>query len=364
MSLTRRLFTSAALSSPIWAQKPAVKAPEESTEDLAQFVIFSRQVIAPTTVTDRNGRYVAGIEPHEFRLIDRGKLQKVTVESAVQPLSLVVCVQANNTVESVLPNIKKIGPLLEGTVLGEQGQAAIIAFDHRVRIMQDWTRDSDAMTKALGKINPGSTTSAMTDAVVQAARMLRNRPKNHRKVILLIAETRDKGSEAKTRQALLDLQFGNVVLYSLNINRLITSLTAKPTVPRPPAVPYGAGHTPPGGLSDPASVNANSGIYNGNAFPLIVEVLRQAKSIFVDNQLEAFTKATGGTERSFLTYKDLERMVMDIGEELQSQYMISYAPSNLEEGGYHEITVEVNRSGLKVKTRPGYWMAAVPEHMR
>ncbi len=364
MSLTRRLFTSAALTLPAWAQKPAEKGPQESTEDLPRFVTFTRQVIAPTTVTDKDGRYVNGLQPHDFRLIDRGKVQKITVESAVQPLSLVVCVQANNTVESVLPNIKKIGPLLEGTVLGEKGQAAIIAFDHRIRLMQDWTRDADAMTKALNKINAGSTTSAMTDAVIEAARMLRNRPKDHRKVILLIAETRDKGSEGKTRQALLDLQFGNIVLFSLNINRLMTSLMTKQPPPRPPSVPSSARHLPAGALNTPESVNAYTGHYSGNVMPLVVEVFRQAKSIFIDNQLEAFTKHTGGTERSFLSYKDLERVVMDIGEELQSQYMISYSPSNPDEGGYHEITVEVNRGGYKVRTRPGYWMAAVPENMR
>lgn len=364
MSLTRRLFTSAALTLPAWAQKPAEKVPEETAEDLARFVTFTRQVIAPTTVTDRNGKYVAGLQPHEFSLVDRGKVQKIQVESAIQPLSIVVCVQANNTVESVLPNIKKIGPLLEGTILGEQGQAAIVAFDHRVRVMQDWTRDSDAMTKALNKINAGSTTSAMTDAVITAARMLRNRPKEHRKVILLIAETRDKGSEGKTRQALLDLQFGNILLFSLNINRLVTSLLTKQPPPRPPAIPSSARHTAPGAINTPETMNAYTGHYNGNAVPLIVEAFRQVKSIFIDNQLEAYTKATGGTERSFLSYKDLERVVMDIGEELHSQYMISYSPSNPDEGGYHEITVEVNRGGLKVRTRPGYWMAAVPEHMR
>ena len=62
--------------------------------------------------------------------------------------------------------------------------------------------------------------------------MLRNRPKEHRKVILLIAETRDKGSEGKTRQALLDLQFGNILLFSLNINRLVTSLLTEALVER------------------------------------------------------------------------------------------------------------------------------------
>jgi VWFA-related protein len=365
MSLTRRLFSSAAaLTIPAWAQKPADKPPPETEEDLARFITFSRQVIAPTTVTDSNGKYVNGIQPHEFRLVDRGKVQKVTVESATQPLSLVVCVQANNTVESVLPNIKKIGPLLEATILGEQGQTAIIAFDHRVRVMQDWTRDGDAITKALNKINAGSTTSAMTDAVIQAARMLKNRPANHRKVILLIAETRDKGSEGHTRQALLDLQFGNIVLFSLNINRLVTSLLTKQPPARPPSVPSSARHVPAGALNTPEAVNAYTGHYSGNVLPLVVEVFRQAKSIFIDNQLEAYTKTTGGIERSFLTNKDLERVLMDIGEELQSQYMISYSPSNTDEGGFHEIDVEVLRRGLKVRTRPGYWMAAIPEGPR
>lgn len=369
MRPTRRLFTAAALSFPVWPQKPADKGEEETPEDLARFVTFTRRVIAPTTVTDKNGRYVAGIQPHEFRLVDRGKEQKITVESAVQPLSIVVCIQANNTVESVLPNIKKIGPLLEGTILGEQGQAAIVAFDHRIRVMQDFTHDGAEITKALNKINAGSTTSAMTDAVIEASRMLNrreaaNKDKTFRKVILLIAETRDKGSEGKTREALLSLQFGNIALYSLNINRLVTSLLTKQPPPRPPAIPAGAGHTAPGGLLTPDAINANTGIYNGNAVPLIVEVFRQAKSIFVDNQLEAYTKSSGGVERSFLTYRDLEHVLMDISEELQSQYMISYSPSNMDEGGYHEITVEVVRGNLKVRTRPGYWMAAVPEHMR
>ena len=43
---------------------------------------------------------------------------------------------------------------------------------------------------------------------------------------------------------------------------------------------------------------------------------------------------------------------------------VAMAGENPDEGGYHEITVEVTRPGLKIRTRPGYWMAAVPEHMR
>lgn len=357
MSLTRRVFSSLAAALPVFGQEP----PPESTENMATFRTFVRSVVAPTTVTTKDGRYVSDLQAHEFRLIDRGKEQTLKVEVAFQPLDIVVCIQANNTVEPVLDKIKQIGPLLENLILGEKGEAAILAFDHRRRVMQEFTKDGALLKKALAKINAGSTTSAMNDAVVDAARMLRNRPKDHRKVILLISETRDKGSEAKTRQAMLDLQFGNIVLYSVNISRLVTTLMSKAPVPRPPDLPAGARHMPAGALVTPETVNQQTGIYNGNVFPLAVEILRQVKSIFVDNQVEVFTKYTGGSERSFLTYRDLERVMSDIGEELHSQYMISYSPNNTEQGGYHEITVEVNRSDLKVRTRPGYWMAAIPQ---
>lgn len=360
MSLTRRTFSSLALGAPLLGQ---VKPPEPAEEEeLTTIKTFVRFVMAPTTVTDRDGRYVNDIQPHEFRLVDRGKDQKLRVDLATQQqLDIVVCIQANNTVEPVLDKIKQIGPLLEGLVLGEKGQAAIIAFDHRIRTMQEFTNDGALFKKALAKINAGSTTSAMNDAVVAAARMLKGRPNDHRKVILLIAETRDKGSEAKTRQALLDLQFGNIVLYSVNINRLVTSLLTKSQPPRPDPLPPGARHMPAGSLVTPETISQQTGIYNGNVVPLAVEILRQAKSIFVDNQLEVFTKFTGGSERSFLTYKDLERVIADIGQELQSQYMISYSPNNTEEGGFHQITVDVSRTGLTVRTRPGYWMAAIPQ---
>ena len=51
-------------------------------------------------------------------------------------------------------------------------------------------------------------------------------------------------------------------------------------------------------------------------------------------------------------------MVTRLGEELHSQYLLSYTPNTMEQGGWHEIKVEVARFGLDVRTRPGYWMAS------
>ena len=48
-----------------------------------------------------------------------------------------------------------------------------------------------------------------------------------------------------------------------------------------------------------------------------------------------------------------------VGEEIHSQYLISYQPNNKEEGGFHEISVDVGRKEVKVRTRPGYWLASI-----
>jgi hypothetical protein len=62
-----------------------------------------------------------------------------------------------------------------------------------------------------------------------------------------------------------------------------------------------------------------------------------------------------------MTQSDLEQAIIQIGTEIRSQYILSYSPNNKLEGGFHRIHVDVDRPGLKVRTRGGYWMAGVPE---
>ncbi|MCS7315080.1 MAG: VWA domain-containing protein [Bryobacterales bacterium] len=320
-------------------------------------------VVVPTIVLDRNGNFVHGLERQDFLLLDNGKPQDIRVDVTFIPISLVVAVQANSAVEVVLPKVRKLGTMLHYLVAGEQGEVAVIAFDHRVQLVQDFTTDTDKIQQALAKLRPGSTSSAMVDAVLYGIRMLRRRPENRRRILLLISETRDQGSEARKRDVLEAAQFANVVVYSININRLVTTLTAKPQPPRPDPFPPAARPLPAGVPATPhtaAQVTGNP-TNSANFVPVFVEIFRAVRDIFVDNPVELFTKWTGGTEHPFITQEQLERAVRRIGEELHSQYIISYTPNNRDEGGFHEIQVLVRgRNDVRVITRPGYWMAAQP----
>src|ERR1017187_7774497 len=76
----------------------------------------------------------------------------VEVVVALPLISLVIAVQANDRVESVLPQIQKIGVMIEPIVIGDQGEASVLAFDSRIRQMQDFTSDPAKITEALKRI--------------------------------------------------------------------------------------------------------------------------------------------------------------------------------------------------------------------
>jgi VWFA-related protein len=337
---------------------PPISANAPSGDDIT-FREGVNVVIAPTTVQDRNGEFVNGLQLQDFELYDNNKLQKITADVRDEPLSLVVAVQRSSNLETILPKLQRIGTMLNQLVAGQDGEIAIIGFDHRIQVMQDFTKEGQKISEAMQKMTPGSSQHAVIDAVNQSVRMLTHRPPDRRRVLLLIAEKRDKGSELRLREALTETQFANVSIYTVDISTVVAALTDKGIPPRPPAIPAEAQHLPGGYANTPTMVEQN--YYVGNYIPLFVDIFKAVKSIFVDDTLDVFTRFTGGREYSFIGEKSLDKAISGISDELHSQYLLSYAPNNPGEGGFHEIKVVVNRPRLEVRTRPGYWVAARPE---
>jgi VWFA-related protein len=333
----------------------------QSKEDMprkSDIVVPVNVVIAPTTVLDRQGNYVNGLALDDFKLYDNNKPQRITADIGQEPLSLVVAVQASSMLTDVLPKIQHIGTMLDDLIVGQNGEVAVLAFDHRIKVVQDFTSDPGKVQVAMKSLTAGSSTSAVVDAEEQAVRMLAKRPSDHRRVLLLISEKRDKGSEGKLREALTSTQMANVTVYSIDISHMVAQITGHTPMPAPDPFPATAQHVPAGGVQTPTSVDTQ--LYAGNYIPLFVDIFKAGKSLFIDDTLDVFTRYTGGKEYSFIKQRDLEKAVTALGEELHSQYLLSYTPSTQDEGGYHDIRVEVNRPRLEVRTRPGYWVAAQP----
>jgi len=343
------------------AEEPAQNPPPTQEEGtVPRIVVPVVQVLAPVLVYDRDGNFVNGLAPDQFHLTDNDKEQNIHVDVAYQPISMVILVQANSAVEKMLPNINKIGNMIQPLILGDQGEAAVIAFDHRIRTLQDFTSDADKITLAVRKIQPGSDANHMIDATEEAARMLQHRPKNRRRIILLIGETRDIGSEARGRETLTNLTLSNIVFYAVDMSRIIEKLTAPPPVPTPDPLPPAMYPLPSNVPATPNTVMQTYGTQGDSAqfVPLLLEIYRDAKAIFKRNPVEVFTGGTGGSQFSYYRRGGLEEAIQRIGEQLHSEYLLSYSPNNRIEAGFHEIKVWVNSPIAKrIQVRPGYWWA-------
>ena len=317
-------------------------------------------VQVPTTVFDKLGQIVNGLQPNQFRLFDNGKEQDIHVDVEFQPISVVIVVDKSERTEAVLPQIRKSGNLIAPLVIGGQGEAAVLAFDHRILELQPFTSDQDKITDAFKKINAGSSSARMIDAVDKAVFMLRGRPATRRRIIMLISETRDQSSEGKFREALIDAQLSNVTIYSLNISRLVTATTTKPAPPRPDPLPPAAYNLPGGQPNTPTTVSNYTRLGNRLEFgPMLKEIYKDVKGLFVDNPSTIFTDQTGGEQYAFYRERGLQDVIQKMAAEIHSQYILSYNPNNKTEGGFHEIEIRVDRPEYKARARPGYFLASI-----
>jgi hypothetical protein len=146
------------------------------------------------------------------------------------------------------------------------------------------------------------------------------------------------------------------------MSRFVSSLTAPQEAPRPEQQPPASRPLPGGTPSTPTTIAQTYGLNGGRAefLPLMLELFKDVKAIFKDNPVELFTKGTGGSEFGFTRQRGLEDAIQKIGEELHSQYLITYNPNDKDEGGFHQITVSVagRPDVARVQTRLGYWLAA------
>ncbi len=179
-----------------------------------------------------------------------------------------------------------------------------------------------------------------------------------RRVLLVVSEATDAGSESKLGEVLRQAQYANITIYSVGLSTTRAQLQAEPRQTAPQITPPGTFPQPPqpGTVQTPTSEQQRYG--NIDLMALVVWALSHVKDQVKDHALEIATTATGGMHVATFRDRSIEKAIDEIGGELHSQYTLSYTPSGASDYGYHEIKVEISRPGLKVRARPGYYLAA------
>lgn len=293
-----------------------------------QFHTESRVVLVPVTVVGEKGRAVDGLTAADFTLLDNNSPQQITVDPAgtgVAPISLLIAVQSNDISAAALTKVRRIGSLIQPLILGEQGEAAVLTFDDEVLWRQDFTGDTDSISSALAGIQPGEQERGrMLDALLEASKAMSKR--RGRKIVLMVSESRDRGSKTKLDAAVHAVQEAGIAVYAARYSAWATPFTVKQTeLPPPPAPNLSAIFTEPARL--------------GTA-----------------NTVRVLAQATGGAEFGFLTRHSLETAIEKFAAEVHSQYILSFRPRS-SEPGLHKLDVKVlNHDGVRVRWRQAYWV--------
>jgi len=305
----------------------------------SQFKSTSTLVLAPTTVVDGRGHYVDGLEAKDLILYDNNVALPVQVDEAIYPISLVVAVQTSQNAQAVIDKLGGSGILFTELLAGSAGETAILTFGSQVNPLQDFTTDPDQLEKTLRRLHVESGATASLDAVAEALKLLQQRKPERRRVILLIAETRDRASKHKFADVLREVERQNVLIYWLTYSPSLTAFTARPKTVK---------STNPSKDGEPIPYDPGP----QNLLNIIPELAQLGKPAAA----QELTKATGGRTVGFLKQDALEEAIQSVAAEVHRQYMVSFQPRPSPPGRFHSIRIEVKgKPELQARTRAGYW---------
>ena len=328
--------------------------------DQASIRVKVKVVDAPVVVTDSQGELVLSLTKGNFRVYDNGIKQTIeSIDIGNAPLSVAIVVETSSRVQALLPAVRRTGILFTQSVLGADGEAALIGYNDEVDRLLDFTSDDDAIEKAVGNIQMGSSGAHLYDALSQAVVLLGARSPLRRHVIVVLAEDADTGSEEKLGQIIREAQFANITIYSVGLSSTAAEVRGpQEQAASPPATPPGifALSPMPGTPLTPTTEALRAG--NMNLAAPAVWAVKHASAPLRDHPIEIAAAATGGLYQSTFRDSSIEPAIDKIGGELHAQYVLGYRLTGTEAGGYHEIRVEVlDRRGLTTRSRPGYYLA-------
>ncbi len=259
------------------------------------------------TVTDKRGRFIKDLKQQDFAILDDKRPAEAVRSFSAEtnlPLRVGLLVDASNSVRSQFKFEQEAAiEFLNQIVRPKVDRALVVGFDSTVEIEQDFTNNTEALSKGIRMLRPGGGT-ALYDAIYRVCKerlMNTGDTETVRRAIILLSDGDDNQSRVTREEAIEMAQRAGVIIYTIG-----TSLSPD----------KGRG----------------------------------------DKVLERIAETTGG--RSFFPFKiqDVANAFSDIQDELRSQYVLAYKPADfLADGRYRSIDIHTPNKKLKVRARKGYF---------
>jgi VWFA-related protein len=257
--------------------------------------------------TDRHGKFVRNLNQNDFSFLDDHKPVQSILNFRREtdlPIEMGLLVDVSGSVRSRFDFEKQAAlGFLQHVLRSGFDKAFVLGFNGHSQVTQDFTDNVQLLAAGVHGLHDGGGT-ALYDAIYKACqeKLLKERPDHPvRKAIIVLSDGEDNQSEVTRGQAIEMAQRAEVLIYAISTD--------------------------------------DSGL-----------ILRG------DKVLEDLASATGG--RAFFPFKmkDITHSFAAIEDELRSQYVVSYKPSDFDaDGRYRSIEITALKKDLQVRARRGYY---------
>jgi Ca-activated chloride channel homolog len=292
------VFVANPAASEAWTRQGASQHP-----DAPRYAVDVRAVALDVLVTDQQGRFVSGLTPDDFRVLEQGVPQELSFFTARRTaVTVVVLLDSSASVRSDMLSIQKAAHRFIKRLAS--GDRARIGFFHeQVVFGPRFTDDMTEHSAMINQMRPQRSTH-LYDALIESFGTLERVP--DRKALLVFSDGEDQGSRTSMQGALEAARQSDVSVYAVGI----------------------LGWSPEGGT------HTNQRL------------------------LDDIAHLTGGRSFSPKNEKEMQKAFDRIRAELHHQYRMGYVPAGSGEGPgqWREVQVEATRrKGLVVRCRRGYF---------
>lgn len=304
---------------------PASDAPAQPVNDSAMetLKVNVNLVNLYFSARDKNG-YITNLTKADCSIAEdhvKQTVKKFTQEKDL-PLTIGILLDTSGSQQNVLPMEQSAGAEFLKDVITPKDEAFLISFDINVNLLADYTNSPREIQRAMSKaeINTGAGTGSVTGNVTPRGTLLYDavylaahdklRQEAGRKILVILTDGQDQGSQETLKSATEAAQKSNAIVYVILL-----------------ADPYAYG---------------DFGYTGAGA-------------------MDKLAKDTGGRVIDVgRNVKKLQAAFDQIQDELRTQYLASYTPTDLKlDGTFRSLQVDCGKD-VKVQTRRGYYAMANP----
>jgi len=280
---------------------PALFVHAQKDDDDEVVRVNADLVLLNVTVTDSSGQYVHKLSNKDFKVLEDGVEQRLSLFSVEEtPFAAAILLDTSGSMETRLTLARAAAVrFLDG--LRQEDVASVYHFDSKVEQLSDFSPGRDLPPMAYDLGSKGMT--ALNDAVLQAAKDLSKRPEKRRAIIVL-SDGADTKSGATSEKALNAALAANATIYTVD-------------------------------MADPQ--------------------MNQLERMSASGTLKNYANKSGGRFVSKPGGRALDEAFREILQELSNQYTLGYRPNNTaRDGRWRAIQLKLSRPELTARTRNGY----------